>query len=519
MGPFIVFVMGLAPGLAHADEKPKADKKPGLFDFESWKSPVARERDASRRLAPASLDLTPARPHPAEPRAIRVRVYADDDYRGLVLRWQSRLRAQLQRVNGVVEPVFGVSFQIESIRSWTGSHASAAFAAIIAELQALDAGRDVELVVGLVTPARGVVTDVHQIGIAATPGRHIVLRGMDDEQEGLAIDHDLSLLAADEREALYTQRRAHKEAVIFLHEWGHTMGLAHEEDRVSIMNPLYDPLQSRFSELGKDVVVSTLDARVAHPAGDVPAAPRPPVARQPDAAFQAAAEALAANRPEDAWNAMAPAVERLGGTADAATWTRVAQLAAGCGALTAAEEAMAHVPRGAPEIERVAMEVETTRQRVALPPSPRSGVAAGREPAFVAGYYRITRLVSAGDLPGAQARFKELAGAFPDAPGIDVLACDLELRAGHAASATRRCDSALAKYRFAVRAHVLLGMAAARAGHGAVAAQHLETAIRLDPHDAGTWQALDDVYRAQRARSQREQLALRYRAVFGAALP
>ena len=31
--------------------------------------------------------------------------------------------------------------------------------------------------------------------------------------------------------------------------------------------------------------------------------------------------------------------------------------------------------------------------------------------------------------------------------------------------------------------------------------------------------ALDDVYRAQRARSQREQLALRYRAVFGAALP
>ena len=67
-------------------------------------------------------------------------------------------------------------------------------------------------------------TNVHQIGIAATPGRHLVLRGMDDEQEGLAIDRDLSLLPNDEREALYTQRRAHKEAVMFLHEWGHTLG-------------------------------------------------------------------------------------------------------------------------------------------------------------------------------------------------------------------------------------------------------------------------------------------------------
>jgi hypothetical protein len=491
------------------------DKKPGLFDFETWKSPVTRERDASRGLAPAALDVTPAGPHPSEPRPIRVRVYADDDYRGMVVRWQSRFRAQLQRINGVVGPVFGVTFQIESIRNWTGSHASAAFPAVIAALEALDAGRDVDLIVGLVTPARGVVTNVHQIGIAATPGRHVVLRGMDDAQEGLAIDQEFSLLSAAEREALYSQRRAHKEEVIFLHEWGHTAGLLHEDDRASIMNPLYDRLQSRFSDAGKQAVASRLDARAADPS---PAVPRAGV-REPDAAFEAAARALAADRPEDGWTALAPAVDRLRATADAPTWTRIAQLAAACGALSVAEEAIGHVPRGGAEIERVAADVETTRQRAALPPKGRTGVPPDREPAYVAEYFRTSHLVSAGELTAAAARLKALGAAFPEAPGIDVLACELELRAGHLPAATRKCESALAKYRFAVRAHVLLGMAAARAGHGAVGAAHLETAIRLDPRDAATWRALDDVYRSQGARTQREQLATRYRVFFGAPLP
>ena len=79
LGCLIVFALSV-PGAA------RAEKKPGLFDFETWKSPVARERDASRRLAPAPLDLTPAGPHSSEPRPIRVRVYADDDYRGVVVR-------------------------------------------------------------------------------------------------------------------------------------------------------------------------------------------------------------------------------------------------------------------------------------------------------------------------------------------------------------------------------------------------------------------------------------------------
>jgi len=57
-------------GVGRAEEK----KKPGLFDFDTWKSPVGREREAAKQLAPGAVDLTPAAPLPAERRAIRLRI-------------------------------------------------------------------------------------------------------------------------------------------------------------------------------------------------------------------------------------------------------------------------------------------------------------------------------------------------------------------------------------------------------------------------------------------------------------
>ena len=53
---------------------------------------------------------------------------------------------------------------------------------------------------------------------------------------------------------------------------------------------------------------------------------------------------------------------------------RAAQLATAIGALTVAEEAIGHVPRGGADIEKVAADVEMTRQRVALPPGAKAGV-------------------------------------------------------------------------------------------------------------------------------------------------
>jgi tetratricopeptide (TPR) repeat protein len=550
-----------AVGLARAEEK-----KPGMFDFETWKSPVTREREAAGQIAPLGLDLSPVVPHTAEPRSIRVRVYADSDYRGLVMRWQARLRAQFGRLNAVVGPVFNVKFEIESLRSWDRSHVGVAFDPILKELATLDPAREVDLVLGLVTPARGVVTSIHQLGEAYTPGRYIVLRGMDDEQEGEAIDRQYHLLSADERQKLYSDRKGHKEVVLFLHEWGHSAGLLHEEERSTIMNPSYDPRQTAFSAFDKQVLALVIDKRLAFPTEPLPeraellklfekapreigsdqdraellaflrssrpsrpdhdrtgAAPPLPASGLSNAdvdGFNSAVAAAQAGRPDEAWKILAPLLPRLRESkAGAEAWTRAAQLATAIGALSVAEEAIGHVPRGGADIEKIATDVEMTRQRVALPSGAKAGLTLDQEPAYVAAFYVTSELVASGDVKAARARLELFATAFPDAAGVDLLACDLELRAKHAAVAAKRCEAALSKFRYAERAHYLLGLAAARAGRGAVAEQHLTEAIHIDPQDADAWRMLAQLYRSQRNRGRLDELSKKYRMIFGTLLP
>ncbi len=560
----------VAAGVLAGDRARADDKKPGMFDFQPWKSPVTREREAAGRLAPVGFDLTPAVAANTAPRTIRVRVYADSDYRGLVMRWQARLRGQLTHINAVAGPVFAVRFEVESFRSWDRSHVGVGLDAIGKELTALDPAREVDLVLGLVTPARGVENSFHVLGEAPTPGHHIVLRGMDDEQEGVALDREYQLLSADERGKLYSDRKAHKEVVLFLHEWGHSAGLLHEDDRTMIMNPSYDPRQTAFSAFDKQVLALVVARRLALPAeafpesadllrlyerapADVgsdkdraevvaflrqasmrsgparPGAGPTPVAGLASAdidAFNGAVDAARGGHPEEAWKLLAPLVDRLragaAGKVDKEktdAWTRVAQLAAGIGALTVAEEAIGHVPRGGAEIEKIAADVERTRERVALPSGARSGLSSEREPAYVAAFWAISALVASSDLKGARARLDGFAAAHPDTAGADVLACELELRAKHAAAATKRCEAALAKFKFASRAHYLLGLCAARAGKGTVAEQHLQEAIHIDPQDTGAWRTLADVYRSEGARGRLDALARRYQAMFSKEMP
>jgi tetratricopeptide (TPR) repeat protein len=366
----------------------------------------------------------------------------------------------------------------------------------------------------------------------------------------------------DERQQLYSDRRGHKEVVLFLHEWGHSVGLLHEEDRSMIMNPAYDPRQTAFGPFDKEVLALVIEKRLAFPGEPFPERAQllklfekaPPdigsskeraqllafLRASPSGhlqsgtapssatglsnadvdAFNSAVAAAKAEHPDEAWKILAPLLQQLRvGKANAEAWTGVAQLATAIGALTVAEEAIGHVARGGADIEKIAADVEMTRQRVALPPGAKAGVPPDREPAYVAGFWAIARLVGAEDLKTARVQLDAFAAAFPDAPAVDLLTCDLELRAKHAAAATKRCEAAVAKYRYAQRAHYLLGLLAARAGHGAVAEQQLELAIKIDPQDAGAWRALGQIYRSQRARGRLDELARKYEAVFAAPLP
>ncbi len=562
--PFLLAVaLTLAATPAHADKK-----KPGLFDFEGWKTPAGHERDAARHLLPGAFDLTPAPGRPVEPRAVRLRFYADDDYRTL-LSWQKRLRAQIERINSVVEPVFGVYFEIESVREWKRSHRAMALDPILAELQALDPGREVGCVIGLVTPMRGVTTSVHQIGDAVLLSHHFVLRGMDDEQEILALDREFTLLDPAERQSVYSQRKAHKEVVVFLHEWGHTLGLLHHEDRAVIMNPAYDAHQAAFSPFEQSQINLVLGRRFERPdeaypevaaleslLADAPSeegasqdrarlldltrqrargVAGTPVANAVDPTgvtsaqidqYNRAIASANAGRTEEAWADLAPVIAQLMTAKlpkDPTLWRQAAAFAVNLGALNAAEGLLARLDRTTPEVTKIAADVESARHRIALPPKvEKSGVAAEREVAYASGYYEIERLLSSASTAQARERFQRFAADFPDAPSTDILACELDMSAKlpkKRTAAAKRCEAGLAKYGDAERALVLLGAIAASAGRDTVAEKYLQKAILVEPGEPGPWRMLGQLYRSTHAQSRLAELESRHQAIFQTPLP
>jgi hypothetical protein len=541
----------------------RADKKkPGLFDMAVPELPVTRERRAVDRLTPQGVNLSPADAPIGAGRTIRLRIYADKDYRGLVLRWQTKARAQIQRVNAVVGAVFNTRFEIESLRDWDRSHVGQPLNnAMLDELQTLDQAREVDLVIGLVTPLHGVATSIHSIGFAGFLSRHFLLRGMDDEQEFRAFEQDFKLVSPEERQRLYAERKAHKEIVCFLHEWGHTLGLLHNEDRKIIMNPAYDQQQAEFSEYEQRIVALVLERRLAARDEEFPenADLLPLVAGMPategsdaeratlldlvkrraqnragkkaakdavelaDAdvgAFNRAVSALNGGHPDEAWKLLGPVIEHTRGRqVDGKTWARIAELAAAIGALTSADDAATRA--GAlPAAQKLSSEIESTRHRIALPlDAGKFGVPPEREPAYVAGYWATTRLIDGTDVAAARTRLGELTAAFPDAPGVDVLTCDLELKARHVPLASKRCDAALAKFKGATRAHYLLAMIAIRARRDTVAEQHFRQAVLLDPADASNWRALAQFYRATGATKRLAALADQHQALLSSPLP
>jgi tetratricopeptide (TPR) repeat protein len=237
-------------------------------------------------------------------------------------------------------------------------------------------------------------------------------------------------------------------------------------------------------------------------------------------AFNRAVDTFNAGRAEDAWKALAPVVEHARARkVGATTWLRLSDLAAAIGALTEADDAAGRAGTSA-ATQKIAANIESTRHRIALPlDSAKLGVPREREPAYVAGYWQTAKLVDESDVARARARLGELASQFPDAPGIEVLSCDLELRARHVALAAKHCEAALAKFKGATRAHYLLAVIAQRARRDTVAEQHLRQAILLDPADPTCWRALAQLYRSTGAGRRLAELAKEHQALLSSPLP
>jgi predicted Zn-dependent protease len=206
-------------------------------------------------------------------------------------------------------------------------------------------------------------------------------------------------------------------------------------------------------------------------------------------------------------------------------YRQAAGLAINLGALTGAESLLLRLDRADPETTKLATEIESLRHRLAVPPWARAqqlGLPAGREVAYVAAFRAISHALDQGDLDKAREQLPPFAAAFPEAPGVDLVACDLDARVKNGkkrAQAAKRCEAALAKYPGTTRALVLLASIAADQRHDAVAEKHLRRAIQLDPADPGPWRMLADLYRSTRASQRLAELESQHQALLSTPLP
>jgi Matrixin len=472
------------------------------------------QHEAAQRNAPVQIALRPESA-PLPMRTFKVRIYATSDHRALVFQWTNRIRNLVERVNHTLARWPRVRFEIEEVRPWEHDSSGENLKQLLGELEALDPGTDVDWVIGLGGALSTMPDSIDAIGMARLFGRHFVMRSADSIAEENLFRETFDELSAEERTRLTEARKAHRELIIFLHEWAHTLGLIHAQHYDRIMNPSYTRDQFGMSETDARLVEIGLDARGDLPrwrralqpiVEDAPDADWDPRDRQllttwvhPQSANVAPQSTNVAPQPERASKASTAALFELAASqlrdhADAdATMTRIeAELVrtpSSAGWRAAAglrQQAMeptlaiadaAHASRY--EGEAMKSWSIRARRRWAIPfDAGEHGLTPDHEGDYARTLTAGMQAITSKQLDGAEAALRALGAAYPLLPGPAILRCALAL-ARHGRSKDL-CHSAAARQEDAIFTQLLLADEAARAGNKKLAASLRLHAAELD---------------------------------------
>lgn len=243
-----------------------------------WGQQKRAQQNYVKSETPSALRRESAAPaQGAQPaRTARLRVYATRGYSAEVLDWQRRFAKVLEDASVIIEPILGAKLEVLETRDWAPKgHDEEKVNRLLADLQALDEGKDVDWVVGLASATPRFETSFHELGFGELVGKHIVLRAITNALEYQAIEEGLGELSEKERDKFRRERLAHKLTTVLLHELGHTLGALHEKNPKSVMNPAYSRETSGYSSDAIDVMRLVFAHRT--PTGGLDASARQPL--------------------------------------------------------------------------------------------------------------------------------------------------------------------------------------------------------------------------------------------------
>jgi hypothetical protein len=238
--------------LCYLVASPGSARSQPQFDAPRWLPPSKRDVETreARKVMPSRILLAPGAADAAarrgEPQTLRVRVYATRDYQAQTVGWRDRFHRLIEHINDLAVSWPGVQFEVVAMRGWDPPGGEENMEMMLAKLEQLDPGMDVDWVVGLSSALTLVPTSLHNFGAGRPFGRHFILRGLNDLMEADVLRQQFDAVKPSERERILAERKHHKEQVIFLHEWAHSLGAIHAHGSQLLMNPAYDPEQSRL---------------------------------------------------------------------------------------------------------------------------------------------------------------------------------------------------------------------------------------------------------------------------------
>lgn len=238
---------------------------PACFFDSRWGEPKRLQEAAARRATPKALRATPegdSTPHAAL-RVLHLRAHATPRFLTEVSHGERRFEETVSRANAILGPTLQIRLEVSETLPWSPRADEGELQSLLPELALSDPGKDVDWVVGLVGSSPKLELDFRELGRSNQPGKHLVLRAMNDAREYDDIATNLSELPENERRSLYRARLEHKTTVVFLHELGHSLGAPHEVAKATIMHPIYGTDATELSGPAVGLMRLTLEQRLA----------------------------------------------------------------------------------------------------------------------------------------------------------------------------------------------------------------------------------------------------------------